>query len=124
MMWLTCAALPGPDPFAWRSAGQLISVPDAEPGPAREPEFFQSVMAGEAGTAARKAPQRPWWLPPGQVSHYDRMAGIYFVLAVAALIASFFAGVIVLRMFAGLWLLLSAWHLLSAVLLRRRARRG
>ena len=101
-------------------------MPDTEPGPAQEPEFFRNVMADETGAAARKAARRPWWLPPSQVSHYNRMAGLYFVLAVAALIASFFVGqdVMVPRIFAGLWLLMSAWHLLSAVVLNRRARRG
>lgn len=101
-------------------------MPSDEPGSAQEPEFFQNVMADEAGSAARKAAKRPWWLPPSQVRHYNRVAGAYFVLAVAAFIASFFVGqdVIVPRIFAGLWLLMSAWHLLSAVMLRRRARRG
>ena len=95
-------------------------MPETEQGPAQEPEFFRNVMADEAGGAA----PRPWWLPPSQLSHYNRIAGSYFVMAVAALIASFLARVMVLRIFAGLWLLIGAWHLLSAVLLRRRARRG
>ena len=99
-------------------------MPETEQGPAQEPEFFRNVMADEAGAAAPKAAPRPWWLPPSQLSHYNRIAGSYFVMAVAALIASFLAGVVVLRIFAGLWLLIGAWHLLSAVLLRRRARRG
>jgi hypothetical protein len=86
----------------------------------------EQVLGDEADATARKAAKakQPWWLPPSQVSHYYRIAGVYFVVAVGALIASFAgAPAIGARMFTGLWLLMSIWHLLSAVAVRRRDRR-
>jgi hypothetical protein len=105
-------------------------VPAVDRGPAEQPGFIRQVLGDEADhaalQAARKAARKPWWLPPSQVRHYYRFAGAYLVLAGVALIGSFFIGysAVVARMFAGLWLAMSAWHLVSAVVLRRRARRG
>jgi hypothetical protein len=103
-------------------------VPDTDPEATERSGFFQEVLGDQTDAPARKAAKakNPWWLPPSQVRHYNRMAGAYFALAAAAFIASFFVGpgAVTARTFAGLWLVMSAWHLLSAVMLRRRARRG
>ena len=63
---------------------------------------------------------------PDPERYYARMGGLYVVLALAALVVSFFGAPApsVAWMFAGLWLLMGSWYLLSRVALRRRARRG
>ena len=100
-------------------------MPDTEPGPAREPEFFRQVLDDGAGAAARRKPKQPWWLPAGPERYHARIGGLYIILALAALVASFFgAPAPVAWMFAGWWLLMGSWYFLSRVALRKRARRG
>jgi hypothetical protein len=73
-------------------------------GTAERPEFFEQVLGDEADAAARKAAKKPWWLPANRAGYYFKIGGLYFTLAVAALIASFAgAPVAYARMFACLW---------------------
>ncbi len=100
-------------------------MPDTEPGPAQEPEFFRDVMAGEARAAARNPAKRPWWQPPGQPRIWVRMAGGYAALALVFLTASFFiSSPAIAWMFAGLWLLTALRYLLSSVAVRRTGQRS
>lgn len=105
--------------------GQLIPVPGGEPGPAERPEFFEQILGDEADAAARKAAKKPWWLPANRAGYYFKIGGLYFTLAVAALIASFAgAPVAYARMFACLWVLMSLSFLVPGVVVRRRTRRA
>jgi multisubunit Na+/H+ antiporter MnhE subunit len=88
------------------------------------PDFFEQVFRDEAGSGARKAARKPWWMLTAIASRGYLMAGLYFGMAIAALIASFFVEPIVTRMFAAVWLALSVWFLiLAVVVLRDRTRR-
>jgi anti-sigma factor RsiW len=82
--------------------------------------FFAKVLRDDSGAATRKSARKPRWLATAGVRHGLLMGIGYWVIAIAALIASFFTAPIVARMFAGLWLVFGVWFLASAAIVRRR----
>jgi hypothetical protein len=81
--------------------------------------FFDKVLR-DPGSTTRTSARKPWWLATASARHGLLMGISYWVLAVAALIVSFFTAPIVARMFAGLWLVFGGWFLASAAIVRQR----
>jgi len=84
--------------------------------------FFDKVLRDDSGATTRKSARKPRWLATASVRHGLLVGTGYWVIAIAALITSFFTAPIVARMFAGLWLVFGAWFLASAAIVRRRVR--
>jgi hypothetical protein len=95
-------------------------VPDADPGPVEQPEFFQQVLDDGAHSAARKAAKRPWWLPAGDTRNYVRTGWLYSIAAAVLFAVSLLgASAVAAWMLGGFWLLMGVWHFLSAAAVRR-----
>lgn len=102
--------------------GQLTPVPDADPGPGEQPEFFQQVLDDGAHSAARRAARRPWWLPAGDARNYVRTGWLYSIAAAVFFTAWLLgAPLSVAWMFGAFWLLMGVWHFLSAAAVGRGA---
>jgi hypothetical protein len=115
---------PGASRHEGCDSGQGVGAASFMPttGIAEMTGFFDKVLYDDPGATTRKSARKPWWLATASARHGLLMGTGYWVIAVAALIASFFTVPIVARMLAGLWLVFGAWFLASAAIVSRRVK--